>query len=60
MLSSMPDSYRDVKNVIKYGRDTLTPKIVIDSIKSKEMEIKAEKEDKSGELHMMRSRSLSK
>lgn len=57
LLNSMPDSYREVKNAIKYGRDTLTPEIDIDSIKSKEMEIKAEKEDKmNGELHSMRSR----
>ena len=57
LLNSMPDSYREVKNAIKYGRDTLTPEIVIDSFRSKEMEIKAEKEDKrSDELHMMRSR----
>lgn len=53
----MPDSYKEVKNAIKYGRDTLTPEIVVDSLRSKEMKIKAEKEDKrNGELHMMMSR----
>lgn len=57
LLNSMPDSYREVKNIIKYSRDTLTTKIAIDSLRSKEMEIKIEKEDKrSDELHMMRSR----
>lgn len=57
MLNYMPDSYRGVKNAIKYDRDTLTPEIVVHFLKSKEMEIKAEKENKrSGKLHMTRSR----
>lgn len=56
LLNSMPESYREVKNAIKYGRNTLTPEIVIDSLRSKEIEIKAEKEDKrNDELHIMRS-----
>ncbi|KAL2534001.1 DNA polymerase zeta catalytic subunit-like [Abeliophyllum distichum] len=58
LLNSIPDIYKEVKNAIKYGRDTLTPEIVIDSLRSKEMEMKAEKHDKkSGEIHMMRSRT---
>jgi hypothetical protein len=57
LFNSMPNSYRKVKNAIKYGRDTLTSEIVIDSLRNKEMEMKVEKEDeRSGELHMMRSR----
>lgn len=57
LLNSMPDSYREFKNAIKYGRDTSTSEIVIDSLRSKEIEIKVEKENKrSGELHIMRSR----
>lgn len=57
LLNSIPYSYRELKNTIKYGRNTLTLEIVKDSLRSKEIEIKAEKEDKkSGKLHMMRSK----
>lgn len=57
LLNFMPDSHREVKNAIKYGKDTLTPEIVIYSLKSNEIEINAEKEDKmSSELHIMKSR----
>lgn len=47
----------EVKNIIKYDRDALKPELVIDSLRSKEMELKAEKdEETSGEVHMIRSR----
>lgn len=58
LLNAIPDIYREVKNAIKYGRDILTPEIVVDSLRSKEMEMRAEKHDrKSGEIHMMRGRT---
>lgn len=60
LLNVIPDTYRDVKNAIKYGRDTLTPEIVINSLRSKDMEMRAERvERKNGEVHMMRGRSQS-
>lgn len=34
--------YKKVKNIIKHGRETLTPKKIIDSLKSKEMAVRAE------------------
>ncbi|CAA2988653.1 Hypothetical predicted protein, partial [Olea europaea subsp. europaea] len=37
LLNSILDSYKKVKNVIKYGRDTLTPGILIHSLRSKEI-----------------------
>ncbi|XP_022858084.1 uncharacterized protein LOC111379009 [Olea europaea var. sylvestris] len=33
LLNSMPDTYKEVKNTIKYGRDTLTPEIVIEFLR---------------------------
>ena len=54
LLNAILDIYKDVENVIKYGRDTLTLEIVIDSFRSKEMELKSEK--KYGEVHMMSGR----
>ncbi|KAL2487396.1 Uncharacterized protein Adt_32152 [Abeliophyllum distichum] len=61
LLNAIPDSYKEVKNVIKYGRETLTPDIVIDSLKSKERELKFEKnERKNGEIHFVRGRPQSR
>ncbi|XP_022894035.1 uncharacterized protein LOC111408520 [Olea europaea var. sylvestris] len=58
LLNTILDSYKEVKSAIKYGKDTLTPEIVIDFFRSKEMEIRAEKYDNmSSELHMIRGRT---
>ena len=58
LLNAIPDMYKDVKNAIMYGRDTLTPDIVVESLKIKEKEIKAERNDRrSGEVHYVRGRS---
>ncbi|KAL2471752.1 Retrovirus-related Pol polyprotein from transposon TNT 1-94 [Abeliophyllum distichum] len=60
LLNAIPDSFKEVKNAIKYGRETLTPDIVIDSLKSKKRELKFEKnERKKGEVHFVRGRSQS-
>ncbi|CAA3009530.1 Hypothetical predicted protein [Olea europaea subsp. europaea] len=40
LLNSLPESYREMKNAIKYGRDTLTQAIVSDALKSRELELK--------------------
>lgn len=43
LLNVIPETYKEVKAVIKYGRDTLIPDIVINSLRSKELEFKTEK-----------------
>ena len=40
LLNSLPESYREIKNAIKYGRDTLAQAIVSDALKSRELELK--------------------
>lgn len=53
--------YKEVNNAIKYGRETLILDIVIDSFKSKEIEIETERvKRKSGEIHLMRVRLQSR
>ncbi|KAL2472239.1 Retrotransposon protein [Abeliophyllum distichum] len=42
LLNSLPDSYRDVRNANKYARDVLTKVIVIDALRSKDLELKKE------------------
>lgn len=54
LLNVIPDTYKEVKNAIKYSRDTLTPEIVINSLRSKEFELRSER--KYGEVHMIRGR----
>ena len=51
LLNVIPNTYKED------GRDTLTPEIVIDSLRSKEMELKHESERKFGKVHVMRGRS---
>ncbi|KAL5564372.1 hypothetical protein UlMin_027536 [Ulmus minor] len=38
LLNSLPESFNEVRSVIKYGRDSLTTSIVINAIKSKYFE----------------------
>ncbi|KAL2526103.1 Uncharacterized protein Adt_11157 [Abeliophyllum distichum] len=60
LLNIIFDSFKEVKNAIKYGRETLTPDIVIDSLKSKERELRFEKnERKNGEIYFVRGRRQS-
>ncbi|KAL2486099.1 Copia-like retroelement pol polyprotein [Abeliophyllum distichum] len=42
LLNSLLDSYRDVRNAIKYARDVLTQSIVIDALRSNDLEVKKE------------------
>lgn len=56
LLNAIPEAYRDVKSAIKYGRDTLTPEVVINSIRSKELELKTERQGKEFEILFMRGR----
>ncbi|KAA0036441.1 hypothetical protein E5676_scaffold360G00940 [Cucumis melo var. makuwa] len=54
LLNSLPETYREVKAAIKYGRDSLTMSIVLDALKTRYLEIKKERKD--GELLMARGR----
>ncbi|KAL4031342.1 hypothetical protein IC575_009619 [Cucumis melo] len=58
LLNSLPETYREVKGAIKYGRDSLTMSIVLDALKTRNLEIKKERKD--GELLMARGRSEKK
>ncbi|TYK25801.1 Retrovirus-related Pol polyprotein from transposon TNT 1-94 [Cucumis melo var. makuwa] len=58
LLNSLPETYREVKAAIKYGRDSLTMSIVLDALKTRNLEMK--KEHKAGELLMARGRSEKK
>ncbi|TYK04234.1 Retrovirus-related Pol polyprotein from transposon TNT 1-94 [Cucumis melo var. makuwa] len=52
LLNSLPETYREVKATIKYGQDSLTMSIVLDALKTRNLEIKKERKD--GELLMAR------
>ena len=43
LLNSLPESYREVKTTIKYGRTSLTLKDVLSTLKSRDLEFKNEK-----------------
>ena len=58
LLNSLLDIYREVKASIKYGRDSLIMNIVLDALKSKDLEIKKERKDK--ELLLAKGRSEKK
>ncbi|XP_022880411.1 uncharacterized protein LOC111397640 [Olea europaea var. sylvestris] len=49
ILNSLLESYKDVKNVIKYARDTLTQVIVIDALRSRELDVSRENRTNSRE-----------
>ncbi|MDO7987387.1 hypothetical protein OC713_02560 [Sweet potato little leaf phytoplasma] len=54
LLNSLPESYSEVKTAIKYGRDSLTLDIVLNALRSRELEIK--KTSRDGEAHLTRGR----
>ena len=43
LLSSPPESFKEVRNAIEYARDTLTSDILVNSIRSKVLEFKIER-----------------
>ncbi|TXG60980.1 hypothetical protein EZV62_012343 [Acer yangbiense] len=45
LLNSLPDSFKDVKAAIKYGRTSLSLEECISALKSKDLELKMEKND---------------
>ncbi|KAK0606563.1 hypothetical protein LWI29_000689 [Acer saccharum] len=55
LLNSLPDSFKDVKAAIKYGRTSLSLEECISALKSKDLELKMEKKD-NGENLFVRGR----
>ncbi|TXG56949.1 hypothetical protein EZV62_018262 [Acer yangbiense] len=55
LLNSLPDSFKDVKAAIKYGRTSLSLEECISVLKSKDLELKMEKKD-NGENLSVRGR----
>lgn len=45
LLNSLPESYKEIKATIKYGRDSLTLRLVPDALRSKDMETRTQKKD---------------
>ncbi|KAL2251745.1 UNVERIFIED_CONTAM: Retrovirus-related Pol polyprotein from transposon TNT 1-94 [Sesamum indicum] len=43
LLNAIPESYSDVKSAIKYGRDSVNLETVVNGLKSKEMDLRANK-----------------
>ncbi|KAL0456390.1 UNVERIFIED_CONTAM: Retrovirus-related Pol polyprotein from transposon TNT 1-94 [Sesamum latifolium] len=58
LLNAIPDSYGDVKSAIKYGRDSVNLKTVINGLKSKEIDLKTNKPSQNNnEVNMVRGRT---
>ncbi|KAL2484778.1 gag pre-integrs domain-containing protein [Abeliophyllum distichum] len=39
VLNALPDTFKDVRNTIEYGRDSLTTEIVVNSLRTKNLDI---------------------
>ncbi|TXG63255.1 hypothetical protein EZV62_010249 [Acer yangbiense] len=50
LLNSLPESFKDVKAAIKYGRTSLSLEECISALKSKELELKIERKDNGENL----------
>ncbi|KAL2248445.1 UNVERIFIED_CONTAM: Retrovirus-related Pol polyprotein from transposon TNT 1-94 [Sesamum indicum] len=58
LLSPIPKSYSDVKAAIKYGRDTVNIETVVNGLRSKEMDLRANKPSQNQhEVNSVRGRS---
>ncbi|KAK0588992.1 hypothetical protein LWI29_008208 [Acer saccharum] len=55
LLNSLPESFKDVKAAIKYGRSSLSLEECLSTLKSKELELKIERKD-NGENLFVRGR----
>ena len=61
LFNSFRDTFSKLKDTMKFGRDTLTSKIVINSLKSKELDLKMkEKGSTNGEGLFVRGRPIVK
>lgn len=45
LLNSLPDSYKEVKAAIKYGRDVMTVDKILDAMRMRDLELKLEKKE---------------
>lgn len=45
LLNLLPESYKEIKATIKYGRDSLTVDVVLDALRTKEVELRIDKKD---------------
>ncbi|CAA2959977.1 Hypothetical predicted protein [Olea europaea subsp. europaea] len=52
IFNSLPDSSKDIKNVIKYSKDNLTQTIVTSALRSRELEVKRKSRIRSREENM--------
>lgn len=59
ILNSLPDSYSEVKTTIKYGRDSVTLDIVLNALRSRDLELKKQKR-KDAEAMFARDRNEKK
>ncbi|KAL0381460.1 UNVERIFIED_CONTAM: hypothetical protein Sangu_0210300 [Sesamum angustifolium] len=58
LLNAIPETYRDVKAAIKYGRDNVNLEIVVSGLKSKEMDLKTNKPSQNqNEVNFVRGRT---
>ncbi|KAL2250907.1 UNVERIFIED_CONTAM: Retrovirus-related Pol polyprotein from transposon TNT 1-94 [Sesamum indicum] len=58
LLNAIPDTYSDVKAAIKYGRDSVGLDIVVNGLKSKEIDLKTNRPSNNHhEVNSVRSRS---
>lgn len=53
-LNAIHDVNRYIKNKIKYGRDIPTPEIVINSLRSQDLELKSEKKTGNSKNMLLR------
>ena len=60
LLNSLPDKYKDIKTALKYGRDIITSNEIVSSLRSKDLELKKEGKNMSGEGLFIRGRSKGK
>lgn len=54
LLNTIPKAYIDIKTTIKYGRDTYTHKIVINFLRSKDVELKFGRTENSSKCLFLR------
>ena len=52
LLNSLPESFKDIKVAIKYGRDSLTLEDILGALRSKELENKIERRNNSEGLQV--------
>ena len=58
LLDSLPEAYKEVKNALKYGRDSVKIDVIISALRTRELEIhSSHKENHSGDGLFVRGKS---